>query len=206
MSTTIKEAVWQAKLEDDSESIKKYYQKLFANYKNKEILNALTEVMNAWSQIVRSGEFSPENQALFEKALRYSHEYVWYEAGSRLAKLIPYSQDAKSIFLRVFRDTRWKSRFNIVALSGGFDDRLAYKILSEAVNDKSVKVREKVADVVLIRQDRHFLELLEGRLGIEKAKSVVEAINFTIKHFDRVRRDEHGNLILHSNDVVEWRS
>ena len=192
----IKKRAWQKDLEDDSERVVKYYQKLFANYKNKDVLNAITEVLNAWSEIVRSSEFSLENQALFEKALRHSHEHVWFDAGSRLVRLLPHTQDAERILRQVFGDTKWRSRFNVVALSGGFDDELAYGILSRAINDASARVRQKVAGMVLLRQDRRFLHLVEERLEIEKTERAAEEMRFAIEQFDQVRRGRHGNLIF----------
>ena len=185
-------------LEDDSSETKMYYQNLFAGHQNKEVLGTITDVLNAWSKVVRTGAFATDTQALFEEALRHSHEYVWYEAGSRLARLIPYREEAEAIFKRVLNDRKWQSRFNVVACSHPFDPALAHHVLKEAINDRSSKVREKVADAVLKRQDRQLLGILRDRLKVEKSARVIDAINFALEHFDSVQVNEDGSLVFSS--------
>jgi hypothetical protein len=194
--------VLKTALIDDSEETKQYYRELFANYKNKQILSMVTSILDAWSEVITTGVFSSEHQMLFESALRHSHEYVWYEAGTRLACLMEHDENAKAILLRVFADANWRSRFNVVAVSRASDAEFARRILSEAVNDRSARVREKAADIILVRQERHLLGLLEERLTIEESQHVIGAMGFALANFDRVRKDKNDSLSLHSDDIV----
>jgi|MudIll2142460700_1097286.scaffolds.fasta_scaffold13012_3 hypothetical protein len=183
---------------DDSKERINYYQSMLKD-SNRTVLEKIIEVLNAWSKIRRTGRFNIEEETIFRNAICESHEYIWYEAGKKLIKLIQYDKSIRGIFIDVFTDKNWKHRFNVVALSKNFDKELAELILRKGIDDKSSKVREMVADVILSREDKYLVPVLEERLERESNKDVRIAIKFTLENIHKLKRDKHGRIVFSIN-------
>ena len=164
--------------------------------KNNPILMKIIGIMNAWSEIVKKGKVDIDDINILKNAIYESNEYIWFEAGQKLIELMRYDNKIRNIFIETLSDKNWRPRFNTVALSENFDKELAGLILKQGIDDKNSKVREKTADVILSREDKYLLPLLEARLQKEDNIIVKRAINFTLENIHNLNRDENGSIVF----------
>ena len=186
------------KLIDDSEKVINYYIRLYANHKDKSILQRIIQVMQTWSIIVKEKKIDTEQIGFLQESLSHSNEVIWFEIGSRIAPMTSKDHNAIKLFREGIRYSKSQMRFNIVALAKYLAEPLRKEIIEIAVNDKSQKVIIKAADVILGIQERKYLELLKERLKVEKNDKIREAIEFALNYFDKMKRDKKGILHLSS--------
>lgn len=180
---------------DDSKSVISHYKKILP-VPDSKLLNKIIVTMNAWSNFVKTQTLNNKDKEIFIDALQSKNEYLWFELGIRLSKLIPNNSEIQEMFLNVFNSTKIQARFNIVALSKDFPKTFAENILLKAIKDKSNKVRMKVADIILTRQEKDLLPILKKHLEQEDNKMVIDSINFTIDNFHKMTRNSDGSLSL----------
>lgn len=183
------------KIIDDSKAVISHYRNSLSKNDN-DLLDQIIISMNAWSNLVKTKKLNEEDKNIFIGALQHKNEFLWYETGTRLSKLLPDNTEIKDIFISLFNSTKIQSRFNIVALSKDFPKEFAERILSKAITDKSNKIRMKVADIILTRQEKDLLPLLQNHLKQEENKKVMECIQFTLDNFDKMKRNPDGSLSL----------
>ncbi|MBN1808941.1 MAG: HEAT repeat domain-containing protein [Planctomycetes bacterium] len=177
---------------DDSIRVIQYYHNLLSDTHRVQCLHKIVALMKAWSNTAKTGALGQEDRNVFSDALRDKNEYIWYEAGSRLAQLLPENTDVQDIFASAFKSTNAQARFNVVALARSFPKNFARQVLAQAISDKSSKVRIKAADMILILQDKEYLQILKERLPHETNEKVRCYMVKVLDNFDNFDKDKEG--------------
>lgn len=185
--------MFEKKIIDDSKAVISHYRNILSE-NNNDLLDRIIISMNSWSHLVRTKKLNKEDKNIFIDALQHNNEFLWYETGTRLLKFLPENKEIQDIFLNLSNSTKLQTRFNIVALCKDFPKDFAENILSKAMKDKSNKIRIKVADIILIRQEQDLLPLLQNHLDHEENKKVVECIKFTLDNFSKIKKNPDGSI------------
>lgn len=182
-------------LVDDTREVINHYENMLGK-NDTTVLPAIKLLMQTWSSFIKTKSLTKDDKNIFLEAIKSKNKYICEEACHRLSIASNSSDEIRELFDIVFSDKDWKARLNVITFSLNFKNDYAKKLLEIAINDKSAKVRGKVADVILWRQQKDFLTIIKKRLEIETNKKVRDEINFALEKFDSVIINNDGSKSL----------
>lgn len=193
-------------IQDEKENAIKYLNKTTSN-KYKDILFHLIDC--AYDIQLNKG-LDNEHIVIFENGMRQASELVFDSySGKFICKLSHHFSEIKQVFVRMADDKSSKVRFNVVTLllNKPTDEIIEY-VIKKCINDKSSKVRSKVADVCQRLNYVKSLNLLMTQLDIEEGKGVRESLLFSISLLkdgyilDKIQDNRYELLVKTSNGLT----
>ncbi|WP_166246560.1 HEAT repeat domain-containing protein [Paenibacillus turpanensis] len=148
----------------------------------------LESIVDASVKIYERDAISEEDLEPFVIGINSNYVSVWGISGDRILRLSNVYDLASQLALKLIEDKSATVRFNLLACIDRYVNReLLIKLLERSVNDKSPKVRAKVADIVWRMHDESLLQFLIKRRETELDDKVLSAISFTLDNFNKYR-------------------
>jgi hypothetical protein len=149
---------------------------------------------------------------IFEDGMRQSEELVFSAySGKFISHLSYHFEEAGAIYKRLANDKSSGIRYNAVTLLLDHppEDIIQY-VFEKTYNDKSSKVRKKVADVCLRLNFNQMLALLEQQYSIEQDNGVRQELHFSIEllkngYLIETQNDEKVNLTIKCGTGISGR-
>jgi hypothetical protein len=184
------------KINDELNKTIRYYQNILLSENQIVLLTRLTNSFDLIKKLDKTNTLDNEMYNQFIVALSDSNEIIWYEVGKILSQYWNVNESIPKIFDESLYSKKGQTRFNVIALVDFFPINFQKNVIKEAIIDKSKKVRLKAADMILTLQNNEYFALLQEVLKSEKDSDVIEAYEFTIMNFNKIKLDKSGNSVF----------
>ncbi|WP_027709912.1 hypothetical protein [Zooshikella ganghwensis] len=141
----------------------------------------LIETIDAIHDFLEGRASEQELKAVIRKAFVEGKSGTWESAGSWLRKITNEYPDFVKLWEEFAIHKSSKIRFRVAAHINELPDSIFTNLCQLLLNDKSAKVRSKVAGDLYFSGNLDALHLLRTRQEIEESKEVLESIEFAIE-------------------------